>query len=101
MVPIDRITGRTRMSGNNRVKTRKVFERSGGFCVYCGQPALEADHVVPLSLGGPNNPSNLVPSCKSCNIAKSNTLDPKYLTPAFQHLMSVGVDLSWVDEMFK
>jgi hypothetical protein len=36
-------------------------------CVYCGRPAEEIDHIVPLSLGGLDTPENRVPACVECN----------------------------------
>ena len=38
-------------------------------CVYCGDPATEADHLVPLPVTGPNLRYHVptVPSCKPCN----------------------------------
>ena len=46
-------------------------------CVYCGvekhetpQGWLTMEHLIPLSRGGTNWPSNLAPSCKSCNCSK-------------------------------
>lgn len=41
-----------------------------GECVYCGSPAREFDHVIPVSRGGPDEPSNKVPCCRSCNSSK-------------------------------
>lgn len=50
-------------------------------CVYCGQPATERDHVPPitrvcdyLSLGLKNNTFIKVPSCNSCNVILSDSL---------------------------
>lgn len=44
----------------------------GRRCSYCNAAAdLEIDHVVPLSGGGQNTKSNVVPACKSCNSSKS------------------------------
>lgn len=46
-------------------------------CTYCGTDAdREIDHRIPMAEGGPNVPSNLVPSCHSCNSAKSNGTSP-------------------------
>lgn len=55
-----------------------VFERDAWTCLCCGArvswtgnrkgPTL--DHVVPLSAGGSNDPSNLVTLCRGCNTAK-------------------------------
>jgi len=41
-------------------------------CAYCGTAAseevrLEADHFLPLALGGPDTIDNLLPACPSCN----------------------------------
>lgn len=40
-------------------------------CTYCGVPAELADHVIPISKGGPGTVENMAPSCRSCNSAKS------------------------------
>lgn len=48
---------------------------SGDFCSYCGHwivGAVHLDHVHPRSLGGPDDVSNIVPACASCNLSKSN-----------------------------
>lgn len=36
----------------------------------CTQVATTRDHIVPVSAGGTNQPSNLQPSCRECNSAK-------------------------------
>lgn len=45
-----------------------------GGCAYCGQRVptsdLEPDHVVPLSRGGRNSITNVVPCCRDCNRSK-------------------------------
>jgi len=44
-------------------------------CFYCKRkftakrPATQ-DHLVPISLGGPNSATNIVAACKSCNCSK-------------------------------
>jgi hypothetical protein len=42
------------------------------YCWYCGNKAEDVDHKVPVSKNGPNEISNLVPSCRRCNNAKGN-----------------------------
>ncbi len=46
-------------------------------CYYCGSKKVETfDHVQPLSRGGSNHPSNMVPVCRRCNTSKgSKTLE--------------------------
>ena len=50
------------------------LEFYGFRCAYCGCEVAEEtahiDHVIPVSKGGPNWPSNLVPSCCKCNLSK-------------------------------
>ncbi len=49
----------------------EVFKRDLFTCQYCGRtpPAvvLEADHINPLSKGGPDTVDNLITSCSDCN----------------------------------
>jgi 5-methylcytosine-specific restriction endonuclease McrA len=41
-------------------------------CAYCGsKDRLEVDHVVALSRGGLDEPSNIIPACRSCNGSKN------------------------------
>lgn len=45
----------------------------GNKCAYCRvTPAETIDHVKPLSKGGTNDATNLVPACFSCNSKKGN-----------------------------
>lgn len=47
----------------------------GRRCAYCTQPIVgqpEPDHVVPLSRGGWNDVSNLLPACGACNAHKND-----------------------------
>lgn len=62
------------------VSTRVRFEvlrRDGNTCRYCGASApdvkLTVDHVVPVALGGSDDPSNLVAACVDCNAGKTST----------------------------
>lgn len=55
----------------------EVFRRDDFTCRYCGakptERELRVDHVVPVTLGGDNDPSNLATSCVDCNAGKSST----------------------------
>lgn len=56
----------------------EVLRRDNHTCQYCGAKAPEAwldvDHVFPQSLGGSDEPSNLVAACKDCNAGKGANL---------------------------
>jgi len=43
-------------------------------CYLCGAPYEVIDHVIPLSRGGTNWPSNLRPACNYCNNKKHASL---------------------------
>jgi 5-methylcytosine-specific restriction endonuclease McrA len=49
-----------------------VLQRDNWICKYCGQPAMQVDHIIPKSHGGSDLPSNLVAACANCNWAKGN-----------------------------
>ena len=52
-----------------------IYSRDAFCCRYCLSSAggvLTLDHIVPVSRGGTNAPSNLVTSCKKCNLAKGD-----------------------------
>jgi len=64
---------------------RKIMERDGKTCVYCGRKEgeysqletsrdglMSIDHVIPESRNGSNEPDNLVVSCLPCNNFKNN-----------------------------
>lgn len=56
-----------------RTKLRNfIFSRSNGKCSYCGEKAVEIDHIVPRSKGGTDSVNNLTASCRACNEKKSN-----------------------------
>lgn len=49
---------------------KRILRRDGGKCRYCGRPADEVDHVVPIARGGSDDDSNLVAACGKCNREK-------------------------------
>lgn len=85
-VDVDAIAGLSPDHGRTRQEPRKrravplgvrfrVFQRDGFRCRYCGVGAAEAvlhiDHVLAVVRGGSNHESNLVTSCRDCNLGKS------------------------------
>lgn len=59
---------------------RAVYDKLGGHCAYCGcriaYKDMQVDHLVPLRQGGPDDLSNMLPTCRECNHYKrGNSLE--------------------------
>ena len=53
----------------------KVWKRDGGKCRCCGsRKELQFDHIIPRSLSGSGEPSNVELLCRACNLRKRATL---------------------------
>ena len=63
-----------------------ILSRDKNKCHYCGEPATQIDHKVPLSHGGTNVTTNLVASCARCNNLKGNAC---YECPKWRELINV------------
>ena len=54
----------------------EILRRDGHTCRYCGASAPDAkltvDHVLPVALGGSDEPENLTTACTDCNAGKSS-----------------------------
>lgn len=61
-----------------RQRVRKAF---GNRCAYClshqryVMGKLEIEHIIPTSLGGSNDESNLCLACRLCNLFKSDQIE--------------------------
>ena len=62
----------------SKIMRSQVLHRDGNSCVYCGisgdEVPLEMDHRVPISKGGSNKMSNLLSSCRKCNVLKADKI---------------------------
>ncbi|CAM3167498.1 hypothetical protein DESA109040_00615 [Deinococcus saxicola] len=62
----------------------KILEY-GGRCRWCQQAingTPHADHVIPISRGGSDDISNIVPSCETCNKRKGAKLPDEWPAPS-------------------
>jgi hypothetical protein len=52
----------------------EILRRDGHRCFYChdSESKLTVDHVVPVALGGTDDPTNLVAACGACNGGKTS-----------------------------
>jgi len=59
--------------------SRSLHEKQGGICPLCGKKVEfglhDVDHIIPHSLGGGNERSNLQITHKSCNRSKKASVD--------------------------
>lgn len=60
----------------NETVRNRIYQRDNYICAYCNEDLSNKsrsrclDHVIPYSKGGSNHESNLVTSCKRCNMQK-------------------------------
>ncbi|MFJ9961101.1 HNH endonuclease [Streptomyces avermitilis] len=47
-----------------------IMARWAYICAYCPQAAEHLDHVEPLSKGGADVETNMLPACADCNLSK-------------------------------
>jgi 5-methylcytosine-specific restriction endonuclease McrA len=67
----------------------EIYEKYHYTCVYCGFDGrpfdswmqLSIDHILPKSMGGKDDPSNLVVACRACNSITSRMSFRKDQTP--------------------
>lgn len=60
----------------------RIAHRFDYRCAYCNEKPdeqLDPDHVVPLSRGGSNSTTNLLPACRACNCDKRDLLLHEWL----------------------
>lgn len=63
-------------------------------CYNCGSTTdtLELHHIVPLGLGGTNNPSNIVPLCGKCHDLVHGTTHERMGKEAFSEAVKRGLE---------
>jgi hypothetical protein len=58
------------------INKTEIHKKFNGHCSYCGKEIsikeMQIDHIQPRIFGGTNNLDNLNPSCRPCNLYKSN-----------------------------
>jgi len=104
-------SARVRASNNTRRARKRAAEVAGpvpaevyaaiaasGNCVYCGADSAHVDHIRPLSRGGWEHESNLVPACAHCNLSKSFALltewRPDRVAYGVAHSVKVAAELA-------
>jgi len=83
---------RKRQNGTVPYREEDVFAASDYLCVYCGAPAEEIDHFIPIALGGADAPWNVVATCIACNRGPGG----KFARNPFEFFASRGTHIDWV-----
>jgi hypothetical protein len=64
------------MTISNRLRF-EILRRDNYICTYCGAKPpnveLTIDHVLPIALGGTDEPTNLTTACTGCNAGKTSS----------------------------
>ena len=71
----------------------KILARDANTCAYCGLPADQVDHIVPVAAGGSDHPDNLTAACRRCNLKKKDkplTIFSEVRTPTTPPLLSLS-----------
>lgn len=70
---------RYRRRGISRDLYFRILQRDDYVCRYCGREypdvRVGVDHVIPVIIGGSNDPSNLVACCDDCQREKGDKVD--------------------------
>ena len=85
-----------RRSGLKRDLRSFAWAKTDGICWYCGKRLnpfsdFHVDHVIPVAMGGGDDPENLVPSCTDCNVRKHT-----FSVDEFRSRQ--GVDTFWFEQ---
>ncbi|HEY8343094.1 MAG TPA: HNH endonuclease signature motif containing protein [Calditerricola sp.] len=83
---------RKRQNGTVPYREEDVFAESDYLCVYCGAPAEEIDHFIPIALGGADAPWNVVATCIACNRGPGG----KFARDPIEFLISRGIRIDRV-----
>lgn len=67
---------------------RRVNDRDGGRCIFCGGYGLPEAHIIPRSHGGLGIEQNIVTACRPCHDRMDNSVDrPRMLQAAKKYMI--------------
>lgn len=90
---------RTKACSISQKTKKRVYERDGKCCIFCGAPGLPEAHIVPRSHGGLGVEENIVTVCRSCHDLLDNSTHRKeMLQEAAGYLKSIYPE--WTKESF-
>lgn len=73
-------SNRTKETDISQSVKKKVWERDGERCIYCGSPyAMPNAHFIPRSHGGLGIEENIVTLCQNCHNKTDNTTERQHM----------------------
>ena len=94
-----------RQQRKRRRTARKLAAAQSWTCTWCGErlaadlAGTHIDHIIPLSLGGPDMEWNLALLHAPCNLSKNNKLTPQAIKLADEHGITIGPVRQYLDEL--
>lgn len=64
-------------------------------CCVCGNRPVDASHIRPRSLGGPDSELNVVPHCRPCH-RRWHSLGPRRFCALYPKFQGVLSEMGWV-----
>ena len=89
---------RTRALEINRETKKRVYERDGGCCIWCGSPEGQPNaHYIPRSRGGLGIEQNILTLCWPCHMAYDQTYDRPRMGAYFRDYLKSKYD-EWSED---
>ena len=80
---------------NNKI--RNNFIQTHNLCQYCGKEAKHIHHLIPISKGGDNRESNLIPLCFECH----GLIHGKTFNDNWKELQRIGIEKAKAEGKFR
>ena len=88
---------RTKALEISQLVKKKVYERDGGCCVWCGKPGQPNAHFIARSQNGLGIEENILTLCFDCHRAYDQTTNRRKMREYFKSYLKIKYD-DWDEE---